>query len=281
MPEINEIIAKFKEITKTKCIGINTTESKTGPFESSFGGTPYFPKDFEYPYAENFNQRGTQIPMMLLAQINFEEAPHFENFPEKGILQIFINPTDDLYGADFDNPTVQKNYKIFYHADIDKNLENQQKTPIIKDYIDESKGDEIYSPIDTPLKLSFEIQEQYMTCSDYKFDEIFTKLYNEETGSDYEEFFDMPDEITDKVFDEIEENGHRMGGYPFFTQSDPREYDEKSREYSTLLLQIDSEIHNGEFVTLWGDCGVANFFIKPEDLKNCKFDDVVYNWDCG
>ena len=42
MPEINEIIAKFKEITKTKCIGINTTESKTGPFESSFGGTPYF-----------------------------------------------------------------------------------------------------------------------------------------------------------------------------------------------------------------------------------------------
>lgn len=188
MTEINEIIAKFKEITKTKCIGINTTESKTGPFESSFGGTPYFPKDFEYPYAENFNQRGTQIPMMLLAQINFEEVPHFENFPEKGILQIFINPTDDLYGADFDNPTVQKNYKIFYHADIDKNLENQQKAPIIKDYIDESKGDEIDSPIDTPLKLSFEIQEQYMTCSDYKFDEIFTKLYNEETGSDYEEF---------------------------------------------------------------------------------------------
>ena len=91
----------------------------------------------------------------------------------------------------------------------------------------------------------------------------------------------MPDEITEKVFDEIEENGHRMGGYPFFTQSDPREYDEESREYSTLLLQIDSEIHDGEFVTLWGDCGVANFFIKPEDLKNCKFDDVVYNWDCG
>ena len=51
MPEINEIIAKFKEITKTKCIGINTTESKTGPFESSFGGTPYFPKDFEYAFS--------------------------------------------------------------------------------------------------------------------------------------------------------------------------------------------------------------------------------------
>ena len=203
MPEIDEIIAKFKEVTKTKCIGINTIESETSPFESSFGGTPYLPKDFEYPHTENYNQRGTQIPMILLAQINFEEVPNFENFPEKGILQIFINPTSDLYGADFDNPTNQEDYKIFYHADVDKNPENQQKAPIIKDYIDKSKGDEIYSPIDTPLKLSFEIQEQYMTCSDYKFDETFTKLYNEETGSDYEEFFDMPDEVTEKVLYEI------------------------------------------------------------------------------
>lgn len=278
MPEIDEIIAKFKEITKTKCIGINTTESETGPFENSFGGTPYFPKDFEYPYAENYDKKGTQIPMILLAQINFEEVPHFENFPEKGILQIFINPTDDLYGADFDNPTIQKNYKIFYHADVDKNPENQQKAPIIEDYIDK---DDFYSPIDTPLKLSFEIQEQYMTFCYYKFDETFTKLYNEETGLDYKTFWDMPDEITNKMLDEFEEGNHRLGGYPVFTQTDPKEYDEEARKYSTLLLQIDSEIHDGEFVTLWGDCGVANFFIKPEDLKNCKFDDVLYNWDCG
>jgi len=25
---------------------------------------------------------------------------------------------------------------------------------------------------------------------------------------------------------------------------------------------------------------VANFFISPEDMANCKFDDVLYNWDC-
>lgn len=278
MPEIDEIISKFKEMTKTKSIGISTTESETSPFESSFGGTPYLPKDFEYPYAENYAKEGTQIPMILLAQINFEEAPHFENFPEKGILQIFINPTSDLYGADFDNPTSQEDYKIFYHADVDKNPENQQKAPIIEDYIDK---DDFYSPIDTPLKLSFEIQEQSMTFSYYKFDETFTKLYNEETGSGYKTFWDMPDEITKKVLDEFDEGNHRLGGYPVFTQTDPKEYDEEAREYSTLLLQIDSEIHNGKFVTLWGDCGVANFFIKPEDLKNCKFDDVLYNWDCG
>ena len=47
MPEIDEIIAKFKEMTKTQCIRINTTERETSPFESSFAGTPYLPKDFE------------------------------------------------------------------------------------------------------------------------------------------------------------------------------------------------------------------------------------------
>lgn len=280
MDKNDEIIKKFKEMTKTKCIIINTTKGKTSPFESSFGGTPYCPIGFEYPYAENYNKRSTKLPMILLAQINFEEVPHFENFPEKGILQIFINPTSDLYGDDFDNPTAQEDYKIFYHADVDKNPENQHKAPIIEDYIDKDK-DDFYSPIDTSLKLSFEVQEQYMTYSYYKFNEIFTKLYNEETGSDYEEFFYMPDEITEKVFNELGESNHKMGGYPFFTQTDPREYNEKYRKHSTLLLQIDSEMSGKEDSILWGDCGIANFFIKPEDLKNCKFDDILYNWDCG
>lgn len=46
MTEINEIIAKFKEITKTKCIGINTTESKTGPFEEQLRRNTLFSKGF-------------------------------------------------------------------------------------------------------------------------------------------------------------------------------------------------------------------------------------------
>ncbi|WP_454956103.1 DUF1963 domain-containing protein [Capnocytophaga gingivalis] len=26
---------------------------------------------------------------------------------------------------------------------------------------------------------------------------------------------------------------------------------------------------------------MANFFINREDLAHCKFDDVLYNWDCS
>lgn len=275
MAKLDEIIAKFKEQTKSKSVRISISKGETSPFESNFGGTPYLPQGFEYPYAEDYDDGDAQIPMMLLAQINFEEIPHLENFPEKGILQIFINPTDDLCGVDFDNPTNQKDYKIFYHANIDKNPENQQKAPTIEEL------EESYLPVETPLKLSFKVEEQYMVCSDYRFEELFLKLYNEETDSSYGKLYDMPNKITNVVFQELGSAGHRIGGYPFFTQTDPKEYNEEYREYSTLLLQIDSACKDGEDLIMWGDIGIGNFFIKPEDLKNCKFDDVLYNWDCG
>ncbi|MDN5490601.1 MAG: DUF1963 domain-containing protein, partial [Acinetobacter sp.] len=31
---------------------------------------------------------------------------------------------------------------------------------------------------------------------------------------------------------------------------------------------------------MWGDSGVGNFFIHPDDLEKRDFSKVVYNWDC-
>ena len=31
---------------------------------------------------------------------------------------------------------------------------------------------------------------------------------------------------------------------------------------------------------LWGDCGVANFFIPRANLERLDFSQVLYNWDC-
>ena len=31
---------------------------------------------------------------------------------------------------------------------------------------------------------------------------------------------------------------------------------------------------------LWGDVGVCNFFIHPQDLAKRDFSKVLYNWDC-
>ena len=34
------------------------------------------------------------------------------------------------------------------------------------------------------------------------------------------------------------------------------------------------------FEIIWGDCGVANFFINSEALLKKDFSKVIYNWDC-
>jgi uncharacterized protein YwqG len=32
---------------------------------------------------------------------------------------------------------------------------------------------------------------------------------------------------------------------------------------------------------MWGDMGVGNFFIHPDDLAKKDFSKIFYTWDCG
>ena len=97
-------------------IKVSGTLAETTLFESKFGGYPYLPIDQEHPKDSNGQ------PMMLLAQLNFEEIPHVEYMPQKGILQFFVSTDDELYGADFDHPTIQKDFRIIYHSKITEDL---------------------------------------------------------------------------------------------------------------------------------------------------------------
>ena len=58
--------------------------------------------------------------------------------------------------------------------------------------------------------------------------------------------------------------GHKIGGYPGFTQWDPRG---EGDSHDMLLFQLDSDCHNSKDRVLWGDCGIGNFFINREKLK--------------
>ena len=90
-------------------------------------------------------------------------------------------------------------------------------------------------------------------------------------------FQDLEDQDIDIIYDQLNNSGHRIGGYPFFTQFDPREGE--MEDYQVLLLQIDSDNIDDQEI-MWGDCGVANFFMTLEDLRKLDFSRVLYNWDC-
>lgn len=222
-------------------------------WQSKVGGNPYLPLEMEYPLANDGK------PLTLLVQINFEEMPHLEGYPTKGILQFFIDGQDDLVGADLDNPQNKDGFRVVYHADIVKdNSALHQKFP-------EINPEDFYAPFEfgDEFSISFTKKEQLISTEDFSIEKIIPN------------FLDLDDKVRDVIYDsELYSSEHRIGGYPYFTQGDPREYDTIPKDYE-LLLQLDSDDY-----IMWGDSGVGNFFIHPEDLKALDFSKVAYTWDC-
>ena len=225
-------------------------------FDSKFGGLPYWPAGKPYPTDADSNY------MYLLAQLNFAQMPHLDGYPQKGILQFYV-AADDVYGLNFDEPTVQKNFRIVYFEDInDTALEDFSFL--------EGQEQESALPVERQMQLTFSLQQDYFAYSDIRYPEdLSDELQSEEKPAGAKQ------SLADEVYKVFPEGGHKMGGYAYFTQYDPR--DEKA-EYleMVLLLQIDSQDND----ILWGDVGVGNFFIHPADLERKDFSRVLYNWDC-
>lgn len=134
-----------------------------------------------------------------------------------------------------------KGFRVIYHQNLDN-------------------GYEVYrQPENTPLYnenigLSFTLSEEYLTASDYRME-------------------DFVDDMEDDIWEAFDGSGSKLLGYPYFTQFDPRE--RVNQTYDRLLFQLDTNKY-----LMWGDSGVANFFINSEKLANMDFSDILYNWDC-
>ncbi|MGV0023524.1 YwqG family protein [Phormidesmis priestleyi] len=228
-------------------------------WQSKVGSVPYLPKNIEYPKGADGQE------LQLLAQINFAEVPSLPNFPQAGILQFYIAPENELYGADLENLSATDNFRVLYFSEIETD-EAQLTT-------DFSFLPEFESPLLGSAALQFEKKFSPISGGDYRFHDSLGKLLSEFHD-------DLIWEYADKVNDGV---GHRIGGYPGFTQADPREWKEAYLDHDCLLFQLDSEqVQNANcFVDLmWGDTGIANFFIKSEALKKLDFSNVLFNWDC-
>ena len=126
-----------------------------------------------------------------------------------------------------------------------------------------------------------------MTPGDFRFDSLFVQKWNQqkpdepiEAAWDVFELLDEADDADDLFgYGDEDTPRHQLGGYPYFTQSDPREM--AHSDLDTLLFQLDSDTRGREFLVCWGDLGVANFFLSKDALQRRDFSQVMYNWDCG
>lgn len=223
--------------------------------QSKFGHYSCLPSSFEYPRDSAGNY------LYPLAQINFSEVPHLENFPTSGFLQFYI-AADDVFGLSFEKD-VPSEFKVFFFEESE--LQDPMKD---MSFLDELLS-EASSPVHQPHALKFTLKTEYVGMGDVhggskaglSLDEIVAAYPN------------LRRKIEDVVFENFSATGHKLGGFAYFTQWDPRE-DNDTEDY-VLLFQMDSDEH-----ILWGDVGVGNFFIDPSDLKNKDFSKVMYNWDC-
>ncbi|MGX6970668.1 YwqG family protein [Vagococcus bubulae] len=276
MKELEKILYNYlpdedvKQILKSKrqFISLDLVDEPTNLYSSKVGGYGYLPKSFPYPTNKN-NQ-----PLSLLAQLNFDELPKLESFPKTGILAFYVDYIDanSYIGLNFDNVTEQSGYKVLYFSKIDEEhhtVEEQKKLFI--SYFDKF----IWQVVFEERKLRGFLSETIPILDIVEFEQFMGESYYDFIEGRFLDE-DKQDEFEELIFENNIENTC-IGGYPFFTQSDPRGYDQKlQEEYNTLLFQLNS--YND--IVMWGDTGVGNFFINDEKLKNKDFSDVLYNWDC-
>ena len=302
--KLMELLEQFKAETKQPAIRLTTRRSDhITATNSKFGGLPYLPKNFAYPTDDKGN------PLKLLAQLNFGELPPLADFPSEGILQFFVlhDGSIGLGGG------LNTDYKVIYHEKIH---ENDQMTafPEVK-FVKSSPKETEWFPFEGEFLLTGELVNMrpdfgnssillekvkpffekhglmsYFESFPWTFED--SRKWERERkfmqNAEYKETVERQKQVQallDGTFDLAFEPFHLVGGSPWFCQGDPRidhfDMDDDLSKYGTLLFQmVSDDAENSEDVIMWGDDGVVNFFINRADLRNLKFDDVLYYGDC-
>ena len=247
--------------------------------ESKFGGFPFVPLGGAIPT----NAEGNQLA--LLAQINCAQLPENNMYPSDGWLQIWCLE-DEMYGFCSDTIQPETNQKVLYIPAGTQGEPLERVEAMYQPYGDEEcplwfvdEQGAIWG-----MRLSFTHGQQGITYSDGRFRDLFLERWNKRYPEQaVENFYDLPDEIFENMVDSHDgpDCAHQLGGYPYFTQYDPRyEYDSAElAKYTEVLFQIDSQFDT-KWDLCWGDAGVRNLFISRENLEALDFSDLLYNFDC-
>lgn len=195
-------------------------------------------------------------PLILPARINVAETPRLAPFPDAGLLQIFI-ARDGLYGCTFCDATRGDAFARIFCADT-----SAPAAVPIDPAFDRSGSD---SPPDGPIEaiaLTLSLSGMPVDSTDYWMERLLPKIFNDETG-------------LETYHDERQTLPIRLGGYPNFTQQDPHRYNDTSTIGDFNLLTIDTT--DG---IMWGAAGVAQYFMREDDLRRRHSSKVNDNWNC-
>lgn len=240
---------------------------------------------------------------------------NLDGFPDRGIFQLFASDFDadggfGFYAGELEE---QNGWKAVYYEEVDgsvteaecaakmavpweeaskKNMPRPAHKFDLKDIEEGNAG--LWRIPAHPLKISFHpVVQDVMGDNDFRFDNLFAaELERRLPGADPEEFipYRLRDETPEerealrRVRDQIESGGCKLGGYAYFEQYDVREDDEERAAWDTLLFQLRDDFTNfpaeefPEMDLYLGGFGSLNILIRPEDLANRDFSQVLGYW---
>ena len=271
--QIEQLVADLNATTQREVIRIALSlADNLALTDSKLGGTPYIPQGGALPTSVDGK------PLFMLAQINCEQLPENTLYPKKGLLQFWIAAMEaPLYGLDYEAPCSNDFKRVIYYPTFGEALP-------IDDFINDYTFDDENLPFNskTQFALHFKKDIESISLEERAATQLFFQKWNESFSTHIttiDEFFDeVPDDICEEINAYLlkEPTGHKIGGYPYFIEYDPRE---ENDPHTFLLLQIDIDNVEEEEIC-WGNLGgVANFFISPEDLDNYKFDNIFFHWE--
>ena len=239
---------------------------------SKIGGKPYWPADKDYP----MDMDGK--PMLLVMQVNCQEAGLKAPLPEQGMLQWFISTnTERMYGCrgNFDEGS---GFKIVYHETV-----GESNTPA--DAPTHKAVEEMFTPVRREVAIDAVIEQTSMGVSDGNFNRLFFDIVKEITGVEHTDkmwyqYLDNDDCLYFEQHLGMSRPHHQMLGYPVYTQDEVRR---DLDTLDTLLFQLDSQFStvDRKELVMWGDMGSGFIFINREDLAALDFSRPFYCWDCG
>ena len=259
-----EQILSVLESTKLPCVHITPESDRTpGPTDSKFGGDYYLPAGGEVSELE------------FLAQINFAQVPRLKGFPERGLLQFFLCTEGKKFESFYEDGFAWKQDAGFFQVrwypevleDGPARPDEVPETRWAMDKVTGGMGLEAAAEVAT---LAFGSEEDIVL--DLGFEsmmEPIMALFLE--ASEDGEGYDLSDcsGVDDLTWD-FGNWGFKLGGHPSLRYDDLRLEDAAYAAYSVLLFQFD-------LTPLAQDCEADTicFFIKPEDLEACRFDDIL------
>lgn len=268
-----------KDLPTKRYYKLSITEAETEIVSSKLGGCPFIPTGEKLPTSSSGNA------LYMIAQLNLSDFKGDICPLKEGILQFWLME-DDLFGLDFDDPCNQKDFRVIYYPKVTEHL---SKDEVMSLYSSENETEyfPLENPLTTELLISGTEDSRRITPEDFKFEDSvvaeYNKLFPDNSITGLKDIIipamkiEEDDALVDELLESFDDN-HCLMGYPTFTQNDPRETEEYE-EY-VMLFQVDSDTF-GETELLWGDCGIGNWFIHPDDLKKGDFSKVIFNWDCS